>query len=125
MPKGTRIARMGKWPAAMCVAGAFAIAACGGSTTSPKAANPHLGVLSGMAGECSGSPDAPSHPVEVIIYRDSRVVVKQTKLGSHSFKSSLPAGQYRVTTNQSGVVPVNVIVQSGGVAHASVFADCS
>lgn len=119
------MARVRKSAAALCVAGAFAIAGCGGSTTSPKTASPHLGVLLGVAGECSGEPGAPSHPVQVIVYRGGRIVVKQTKLGSFNFKFSLPAGQYRVTTNQSGVVPVHVTLQSGGVAHASVFADCS
>ncbi|MGO8863274.1 MAG: hypothetical protein ACLQRH_21295 [Acidimicrobiales bacterium] len=116
---------MRKSAAALCVAGAFAVAGCEGSTTSPKTASPHLGALLGVAGECSGEPGAPSHPVQVIVYRGGRIVVKQTKLGSFNFKFSLPAGQYRVTTNQSGVVPVHVTLQSGGVAHASVFADCS
>lgn len=124
--KGAIMATMRRWLAALCVASAFVIAGCGGSTPSPKAASPHLGVLLGVAGECSGLPGGPSHPVQVIVYRDNHVVVKQTKLGSHKFKFSLPAGQYRVTTNQSYVVPVNVTLQSGRVAHATVLsAACS
>jgi hypothetical protein len=118
--------QMRQGPAAVCVAAAFVIAGCGGSTTSPKAPSPRFGVLSGVAGECSGIPGPPpSHPVQVIVYRGSRVVVKQTKLGSFNFKFSLPAGQYRITTNQSGVFPVDVNLRSGGVTHASVFADCA
>ena len=101
------------------------IVSCGASMTSPKAASPRLGVLLGVAGKCTGDPGAPSHPVQVIVNRDGRVAFRQTKLGSFSFKFSLPAGQYKVTTNQSGVVTVNVTVQSGRVAHASMFANCS
>jgi len=125
-PKRASMAGMRKRIAPLCVAGACAIAGCGGSTTSPKAATPHLGVLSGVAGECSGIPGPPpSHPVQVIVYRGSRVVYKQTELGSFNFKFSLPAGDYRVTTNQSYAVPVNVTVQSGRVARASVFSACA
>ena len=87
-------------------------------------ARQHLGVLLGVAQQCSGLPGVPAHPVQVIVYRDGRVVVEQTKLGSHNFKFSLPAGQYRVTTNQSYAVPVDVRLQSGNVAHASVEAAC-
>jgi hypothetical protein len=115
---------MRKWLAALCLGGALAIAGCGGLTASPPASR-HLGVLLGVAEQCSGLPGAPSHPVQVIVYRDGRVVVKQTKLGSFNFKFSLPAGQYRVTTNQSYAVPVNVKLQSGQVAHASVVAACA
>jgi len=82
-------------------------------------------VISAVAEECTGLPGAPSHPVQVMVYRDSRIVIKQTKLGSFNFKFSLPAGQYSVTSNQSGVTQVDVTVQSGRVAHASVLADCS
>ena len=108
--------------AAVCVAAAFTIASCGSSTT--PTASPHLGVLLGVADQCSGPAGEPAHPVQVIVYRDGHVVVKQTKLGSHRFKFSLPAGQYKVTTNQSYAVPVNVKVQSGQVAHASIFSSC-
>ena len=111
--------RMRKGLLALPVAAVFVIAGCGG--TSPKTAATHAGVLEGVAGECSGPPGLPAHPVQVIVYRDSRVVVKQTTLGTHQFKFSLPAGQYRVTTNQSYVVPVSVTLQSGRTAHAAVL----
>jgi hypothetical protein len=114
-----------KWLAILSVAAGFAVAGCGGATTSPKAASPHARLILGLAGECAGAPGAPSHPVQVMVYRDGRIVIKRTKLGSFNFKFHLPAGQYRVTTNQSGATPVDVTLQSGRVAHASVFADCS
>jgi hypothetical protein len=107
---------------AFCVAGGLAIASCGTSTTPSGTASPRFGELLGIAGECSGAPSAPPHAVQVIVYRDGHVVLKQSKLGSHSFKFSLPAGHYKITTNQSYVVPVNVNVRSGRVAHASVLA---
>jgi hypothetical protein len=91
---------------------------------SSKPATPHLGVLAGTAGECSGPPDQPAHSVQVIVYRGSRVVENQTKLGSHTFRFSLAPGIYRVTTDQSYVIPVNVVVHSGVVARAAVYAYC-
>ncbi len=91
---------------------------------SSKPAIPHLGVLAGTAGECSGPADQPAHPVQVIVYRGGRVVENQTKLGSHTFRFSLAPGKYRVTTDQSYVIPVNVVVHSGAVAHAAVYAYC-
>jgi hypothetical protein len=111
----------GKWMVPLCLAGALALGGCGSSTASPKTASPHLGVLAGTAGECSGLPGRPAHPVQVIVYRGSHVVVKQTKLGSHPFRFSLPPGKYRVTTDQSYVIPVNVVLHSGLVAHAAVL----
>lgn len=105
----------------LCLASALALAGCGGSTASPKTGSPHVGVLAGTAGECSGPADQPAHPVQVIVYRNGRVVVKQTKLGSHPYRFSLPPGKYRVTTNQSYVIPVNVAVHSGVVAHAAAL----
>lgn len=113
---------MTKWLAAPCIVSALAIASCG-SSTAPRA-TPHLGGLSGMADQCSGLPGGPAHPVQVVVYRGGHVVVRQTKLGSHRFIFSLPAGQYRVTTNQSAAVPLNVRVHSGQVADASILAAC-
>jgi hypothetical protein len=110
------------WLGALCVGGALAVASCGSSTT-PRA-SPHLGALLGEADQCSGLPGGPAYPVQVIVYRGRHVVVRQTKLGSHRFKFALPAGQYRVTTNQTYAVPVNVKLQSGQVAHASIEAAC-
>src|SRR5271157_3015467 len=98
-----------RWLAGLCVAGGFAIASCGGTTISPRL---RLlipdSVILGVAEECTGAPGAVSHPVQVTVHRGSLIVVTQTKLGSFNFKFSLPAGQYRVTTNQSGVIPVDV-----------------
>jgi hypothetical protein len=116
------MAYMRKLLGVLCIGVALAIAGCG-SSTAPRA-NPHLGALSGEAVQCSGLPGGPPYPVQVVVYRGRRVVVRQTKLGSHRFKLALPAGQYRVTTNQSYAIPVNVKVQSGQVAHASIEAAC-
>ena len=114
---------MKTWLTALVAGGSVAIAGCGGLTTPPMPSRP-LGVLSGVADECSGLPGAPPHPVQVIVYRNGELVTSQTKLGSHHFKFSLPAGNYRVTTNQSYAVPVNVELESGQVAHASVYSSC-
>jgi len=118
---GVERTKLRKWMAPLLFAGALALAGCGGSTASPKTASPHLGVLAGTAGECSGLSNQPAHPVQVIVYRSGHVVVKQTKLGSHPYRLSLPPGKYRVTTNQSYVIPVNVVVYSGLVAHAAAL----
>jgi len=118
--KGPRMARMTKWAAALCIGSALVIASCGDST----APTPSLGWLSGEADQCSGLPGGPAHPVQVIVYRDNQVVVRQTKLGSHRFRFALSPGRYRVTTNQSYAVPVTVTVHSGQVAHASILAAC-
>jgi hypothetical protein len=116
---------MGKWIVPFCLAGALALAGCGASTASSKPATPHLGVIAGTAGECSGPPGQPAHPVEVIVYRGSHIVDNQTKLGSHPFRFSLAPGNYRVTTDQSYVVPVDVVVHADAVAHAAVLsANC-
>ena len=114
-----------KWVAAAGVVCAIALAGCSSSPTSPEAVSPHPGVLSGLADECTGAPGMPHHSVEVIVYRDSRVVGKQTKIGSFNFKFSLPPGRYKVTTDQSGMIPKNVAVQSGDISHAPIYADCS
>ena len=37
------------------------------------------------------------------------------------FTFALPAGRYRVTTNQSAAVPVRVTLSAKGSAHASVL----
>jgi hypothetical protein len=63
----------------------------------------------------------PARPVRVIVSRNGHVVVQQTKLGPHRFRFSLPSGEYRVTTDQSYVIPVNVVVHPGLVAHAAVL----
>jgi hypothetical protein len=112
------------WSAALSIGAVLAIAGCEGSTASGTASR-HLGVLLGVAGECSGAPGEPSHPVQVIVSRNGRVVIKQTKLGSHNFTFSVPAGRYRITTNQSYAIPVNVKVQPGKVAHASIESACA
>ena len=122
--EGDKMLRMRRWLVPLCVAGTAALAGCGGSTTSPKAASAPLSVLMGVAQQCSGPPGQPAHPVQVTVYRGSHVVAKETKLGSHQFKLSLPAGKYRVTTDQSYAVPVTVTLQSGRVAHIAVLSNC-
>ena len=121
--KGARMASIRTWLAALSIGAVLATASCGGSTASATASR-NLGVLLGVADQCSGLPKGPSHPVQVIVYRNGRVVVRQTKMGSHNFKFSLPAGRYRVTTNQSYAVPVTVKLRPGEVAHASVESAC-
>jgi hypothetical protein len=106
-----------RWTTELLLGLMIVLAACGSQATTGQ----HLAVLLGTAGECSGPANQPSRPVQVIVYRGSHVVVKQTKLGSHSFRFSLPPGTYRVTTDQSSVVPVNVVLRSGLVAHAAVL----
>jgi hypothetical protein len=111
--------RVGKWVVPVCIAGGVVVAGCGHST-SPGSVSPRLGVLSGVAGECSGPAETP-HPVQVIVYRGTRVVRRQTGLGPHKFTFALPAGRYTVTTNQSAAVPVKVTLSANGSAHASVL----
>jgi hypothetical protein len=96
-------------------------AACGGTTGSPKTTVPRLGVLTGIAGECAGPAGQPAHPVQVTVYQGSHIIVEQTRLGSHTFRFSLPAGKYWVTTDQSYVIPENVVLHAGLVAHAAVL----
>ena len=112
------MANMRKLLGVLCIGGALAIAGCGTSTA--PTASPRLGALLAEADQCSGPPGEPAYPVEVIVFRDRHVLVRQTKLGSHRFKSLLPPGRYRVTTNQSYAVPLNVEVRTGQVAHASI-----
>ena len=105
----------------ICLAGSISLAGCGGSSTSPTVPSLYRGLLVGTAGECSGPADQPARPVQVIVFRGSHVVVEQTKLGSHPFRFSLPRGRYRVTSNQSFVVPVNVVLHSGRIARVAVL----
>jgi hypothetical protein len=115
-----------KWVAATGVVCAIALAGWSSSPTSPEAVSPHPGVLSGLADECTGAPvGVPHHSVEVIVYRGNRIVDKQTKIGSFNFKFSLPPGSYKVTTDQSGMIPKNVTVQSGDTSNAPIYADCN
>jgi len=90
----------------------------------PAAPVVHRGVLDGIAGECTGIANLPAHPVQVIVYRGSHVVIRQSQLGSHPFSFSLPPGKYRVTTDQSYVTPVNVTVSSDQITHAAVLSSC-
>lgn len=113
-----------KWLAVLCCACALAVSGCGGPISVPQATGQQPGVLTGVAGQCSGPAAQPKEPVEVIVYRGDRVVAKQTKLGSHEFRFSMPAGRYRVTTNQSYVMPVDVTLHSGRMSRVSVFANC-
>jgi hypothetical protein len=96
----------------------------GGNSTEhaiPSASLLHHGELKGVAGQCSGPANLRRLPVEVIVYQGRHVVVEETKLGSHPFSFSLAPGQYRVTTNQSYVIPVNVTLHPGEVTHALVL----
>jgi hypothetical protein len=111
---------VGKWIGPCCLAGALVFAGCGLPAAAPRAAHSPLGVLVGTAGECSGPAGRPAHPVQVIVYRGSHVVVEQARLGNHAFRFSLPSGNYRVTTDQSYVTPVHVVLHPGTVAHAGV-----
>jgi hypothetical protein len=118
------LADLQKWLVPLCIGGALALGGYGGSTGSPNQAGSHLGMLTGMAGECSGPAGEPTRPVQVIVSRDRHVVVKQTALGTHPFTFSLPAGTYTVTTDQSYAVPVTVGLNSAHVAHADVWSAC-
>lgn len=116
---------MTKWLAALCILGAFAIASCGNSTA--PTASPRLGVLAGVADQCSGLPiGGVPRPVQVLVFRqgEKSPVLAQTRLGSHRFRFSLPAGKYSVTSNQSYAVQVDVEVEPGQVAHASIYSAC-
>jgi hypothetical protein len=88
---------------------------------------PASGVLTGTAGECLPPPypGRPVHPVQVIVYRSGHVVVKQTKLGTHNFRFTLPPGRYKVKTNQSYAVTVTVTLNAGGTAYANVYSTCA
>ena len=110
----------------VCVAGAIALAGCGNSvpTASTKDTGPSSGVLRGAAAECAGPARLPAHPVQVIVYRGSQVVVRQTKMGTHNFRFTLPPGRYKVTTNQSAAFPVTVTLRAGGTANAVVGSGC-
>jgi hypothetical protein len=77
-----------------------------------------------MAEQCSRLPRQPAHQVEVSVYKDHRVVAHQAKLGSHTYRFSLPAGQYEVTTDQSYVVPANVPLRQGQLVHGDLISGC-
>ena|SRR5664280_486373 len=104
---------------------AVALAGCGSTSTTPSIATPRSGVITGMAEQCSGLPGQPAHQVEILVYRDHRVVAHEAKLGSHTYRFSLPPGQYEVTTDQSYVVPANITLRSGQVVHADLRATCN
>jgi hypothetical protein len=106
------------------VPAAVALAGCGStSSTSPVAAQ-RPGVITGVAEQCSGLPRQPAHQVEVIVYRDHRVFAHQAKLGSHTYRFSLPSGQYEVTSDQSYVVPANISLRQGQRVHADLISSC-
>jgi len=77
-----------------------------------------------MAEQCSGPPGQPAHQVEVIVYRDHRAVAHQVKPGSHTYRFSLPPGQYEVTTDQSYAVPANLSLRQGQLVHADLISSC-
>jgi hypothetical protein len=103
---------------ALCITGSGNAAATSKPETMP-------GIITGLAQQCTGAPGEPKHPVQVILLRGSEVVVRRTKLGSHTYRFSEPPGRYKVTTNQSYVIPVKVTLRSGHVAHADLLSDCS
>lgn len=106
------------------VAFAVAVTGCSSASTSPKVSQQAHGVITGLAQECSGSPVVPPHPVEVALHQGDRLIVRQTQLGSHTYRFSEPPGTYVVTSNQSYVVPITVTLRAGKVAHADLMAAC-
>ena len=112
------------WLVPLGLGGALALGGYRGSTGSPIPASPHFGLLTGMAGACSGPPGGPTHPVQAIVSRDRQVVVKQPALGTHPFACSLPAGTYTVTTDQSYADPMTVVLNSAHGAHVDVWSAC-
>ena len=113
-----------RWLVLMSVPAAVALAGCGSTSTTPPVATQRPGVITGIAVQCSGPPGQPAHQVEVIVYQDHRIVAHQAKLGSHTYRFSLPPGQYEVATDQSYVVPANVSLRQGQQVHADLISSC-
>jgi len=120
-----RMSKARRWLVLTSVPAAVALAGCGSMSSTSPVATQRLGVITGMAEQCSGLPDQPAHQVEVIVYKDHhRVVAHQAKLGSHTYRFSLLPGQYEVTTDQSYVVPANVSLRRGQLVHADLISSC-
>ena len=113
-----------RWLVLISAPAAVALAGCGSTGITPPVATQRPGVITGMAEQCSGPPGQPAHQVEVIVYRDHRAVAHQVKPGSHTYRFSLPPGQYEVTTDQSYVVPANVSLRQGQLVHADLISSC-
>jgi hypothetical protein len=101
------------------------LAGCGSASTTPGVSRAVHGEVTGLAQQCAGLPRARPYPVEVTLRKGGRLLARQTKLGSHTYRFSEPPGTYVVTTNQSYVVPVKVRLRAGQVVHADLWAACS
>jgi hypothetical protein len=104
---------------------AVGLAGCGRGPTIPRVSATVEGEVTGLAQQCAGLPRARPHPVEVTLRKGDRLLARQTGLGSHTYRFSVPAGTYVVTTNQSCVVPVTVRLRARQVVHADLWAACS
>jgi len=102
---------------------AAALAGCGGTSATPVAVQ-RQGVITGEADQCSGPAGQPARQVRAIVYRDQQIVAEQTKFGSFAYRFLLSPGQYRVTTDQSYAVPVNVSLRQGQLVHADLISSC-
>jgi hypothetical protein len=97
------------------------LVACGGT------AAPTSGVLTGVATPCAGALTLDHYadfPVRVTITQGSQTVASKTVRETHTFRFLVPRGRYLVSSDQSGVAPVTVTVQTGGTDHVNLLANC-
>jgi hypothetical protein len=108
----------------MAVPAGVALVGCGTTNATPPVQIQQSAVITGLAVQCSGLPAQPAHQVTAIVYRNHRIVARQTELGSFTYRFALPPGHYTVTTDQSSVVPVNVSLGRGQQIHADLNSSC-
>jgi len=119
--------RVRRWLILMALPVGAALVGCDSTnaTGTPPVQAQRPGVISGLAVQCSGLPGQSSHQVTVIVYRNLRIVVAhRTELGSFTYRFTLTPVQYTVTTDQSYVVPVKVLLGQGQQVRADLISSC-
>lgn len=102
-------------------------AGCGGSAQSGVITAPRLGVIAGLVSPCVGvalSSNYVKLPVRVTLSQRSHTLASEVVHGRATYRFMEPQGQYLVSTDAPGTMPVHVILRPGEVARANVLARC-
>jgi hypothetical protein len=106
---------------------AIAASGCGSTTESGKASSTQPGTVTGVASPCGSlatKAEYAQRAVQVLLSAHSKVVASETVTGTHIFKFTEPPGSYVLTSHQSYVHPVTVILHTGKTTQVNLYANC-
>ena len=112
----------------VCVTG-FVLAQCG-QKAGPGTTDSANGTITGVASPCdpfaiTSSSQYRQLPVTVYLTRGSRTEAEQIVKGTHTYRFSVPAGDYVVATHEGGgSKPLAITVHAGRTVHANIPSYC-